>query len=210
MITNEMIEQNKATFIGLLKTITREDANISGLIRKLESSDFFVAPATTKYHGSYVGGLCEHSLKVFYNLKEMASSKPNVLLNDESLIIVGLLHDFYKMNFYKPDVRNKKVYSNNGSKYDELGRFDWVSEKAYSVIPAEERFIYGSGGETSEYMTRCYIPLTLEESIAIVHSSAGMDKRTNSDDIVSSVYDKHPLACLLHLADMMAAYVDRV
>lgn len=59
-------------------------------------------------------------------------------------------------------------------------------------------------------MIRCYIPLKLEESVAIIHANAGLDKKSNTEDISSAVFERYPLACLLHLADMMAAYVDRV
>ena len=60
MLLNEQIIDNKNKFIELIKMIDREGADIDLLIRQLEHSDFFIAPASTKYHGSYEGGLCEH------------------------------------------------------------------------------------------------------------------------------------------------------
>ena len=54
----------KDEFIYLLKNTKRE--NIDKLIEWLEKeTDFFSAPASTKYHLNYEGGLLVHSLNVF-------------------------------------------------------------------------------------------------------------------------------------------------
>ena len=52
----------KQRFLELLRETKRE--GIEDLIKFLENSDFFTAPASTKFHGDYEGGLWEHSLKV--------------------------------------------------------------------------------------------------------------------------------------------------
>ena len=87
MITNEKIEQNKQEFISLLRTNKREGARIEELISKLENSDFFTAPASTKYHASYKGGLCQHCLNVYNNLMMLNESK-NIGVDNDSIIIV--------------------------------------------------------------------------------------------------------------------------
>ena len=115
MITNEKIEQNKQEFISLLRTIKREGARIEELISKLENSDFFTAPASTKYHASYKGGLCQHCLNVYNNLMMLNESK-NIGVDNDSIIIVSLLHDLSKMNFFEISYRNKKQYSDYGTK----------------------------------------------------------------------------------------------
>ena len=76
-LTDEMIAKNKETFINILKPALeiRGNANIEGLFKKLESSDFFVAPASTRYHGAYKGGLVDHSLNVYYNMMSLAKNK---------------------------------------------------------------------------------------------------------------------------------------
>ena len=76
-------------------------------------SDFFTAPASTKYHGSYEGGLLEHSLNVYdclVNYLERTRTKEvyNMNYTDENIAIAALLHDLCKMNFYKTDFRNSK------------------------------------------------------------------------------------------------------
>ena len=210
MLTKEQIMNNKTDFIGLLRSIEREGADIDRLISKLEHSDFFVAPASTQYHGSYEGGLCDHCLNVYCNLLQLAEMKADMLgINvdevKQSLIIVALLHDISKMNTYKTGVKNEKVYSENGSKYDDLGRFDWVSKKIY--VTRDDKFIFGSHESTSEYIARTFIPLTLEESVAILHHMGSMSWDSAKDNI-GEVFNTYWLALLLYQADMLATYVD--
>lgn len=206
-LSEEQIARNKEEFLELLRSIDREGADIERLIAKLESSDFFTAPASAKYHNACVGGLVDHSLNVYYNLMHLVKYKQLPDISTESILIVSLLHDLDKMNKYVIANKNVKVYSENGSKYDDGGRYDWQSVKSYASRDASERFIYGSHEMNSEYMVRTFIPLTLEESTAILHHMGGMAWDSAKDDI-SSVYNRYPLACLLYMADMMSTYVD--
>lgn len=68
----------KERYLELLRTIKRE--GIEELIKYLESSDFFTAPASTKFHGDYEGGLLEHSLKVYDILCEKLKN-PGIEIN---------------------------------------------------------------------------------------------------------------------------------
>ena len=205
MLSNEQLSQNKEEFISLLNNIQREGANIEGLVKKLESSDFFYAPASTKYHGSVKVGLCRHCLDVYIVLRNLVAQN-NLDVEEESLIICALLHDFSKMNLYEVTNFNKKVYSENGSKSDNGGRFDWVTEQGYKTIDLSERFVYGNHEETSEYMIRQFIPLKTEESVAILHHHGGMGWDSSQTNI-SDIYQRYPLALMLHLADMTCAYL---
>ena len=206
--SDDFIQENENTIIELLRKITRPGANVEGLITKLESSDFFTAPASTKYHNSCKGGLADHSLNVYYNLKSLVEKKGlTEEISEETIIICGLLHDISKINYYEPVIRNRKVYSDSGSKYDNLGRFDWVSEESWAVIPELNRFQYGNHEENSEFMIRCYIPLKLEESIAILHHHNGKGMDSNQQNL-SYLMHTYKLLTLLHLADMLSTFVD--
>lgn len=205
MLTNEQIEQNKNEFLSYVNSIKRENSNIEKLISKLEASDFFTAPASTKYHGAFEGGLCRHSLDVFIILKNLVAMT-QLEIPEETLVIVSLFHDISKMNNYEQTCFNKKVYSELGSKSDNNGRFDWVSEMGYKTKDAKDRFVYGNHEQNSEYMIRQFIPLKLEESVAILHHHGGMGWDSTQMDI-STIYQKYPLALLLHQADMMCAYM---
>ena len=78
----------KEKFIELLKSTNRP--GIEDLISFLEKTDFFTAPASTRFHGSFEGGLVEHSLKVYEILDYKA--KNNVLkleIPDDTIKIVS-------------------------------------------------------------------------------------------------------------------------
>lgn len=211
MLNNEQIQQNKIRFISLLREVKREGADIEGLIKKLENSDFFTAPASTQYHCGYEGGLCEHSLNVYDQLKnlinveypkcipdngEMREINNACPISNDSLIITSLLHDFSKMNFYEVAERNVK---------DERG--NWTKVPYIKVKDAKDRFLYSTHGANSEYMVGRFIPLSLEESVAIINHMGGMDSgAVNFDGGLSQIYNKYPLAILLHCADMLATF----
>lgn len=210
MLTTEQIEQNKQEFITLLRSVVREGADIDRLINKLENSDFFYAPASTKYHASYEGGLCEHSLNVYYNLKKLVS---NTLGLDEycydevSLKIIGLLHDISKMNIYERTSKNVKVYCSKqegANKQDEMGWFKWVAEPGWKT--RDRKFVYGSHEITSEYIIRQFIPLTIDESVAVLHHMGGMSWDSAQNDI-GDIFNQYQLALMLYMADMISSYV---
>lgn len=209
MIPENIIETNKETFCTFLRQIRRDGARIDDLIKKLETSDFFYAPASTKYHNSIEGGLCDHSLNVYYNLRSLVKNKHlEDKISEESILICGLLHDMSKMNIYEKTYRNKKVYSEYGKKFDNLGNYDWVSEESYQMKDSKDRFLYGNHEETSEYMVRTYIPLKLEESVAILTHHGSLSFDSVGIDSISQKYERYPLACLLHVADLISTYVD--
>ena len=97
----------KEEFLKILRTVNRE--GIEDFIKFLESTDFFTAPASTRFHGNYAGGLVEHSMKVYEILVEkVKNSAKKIEVSDDTLKIVALLHDVCKANFYKIDYRNAK------------------------------------------------------------------------------------------------------
>lgn len=213
MLDDFQIEQNKQKFISLIRKIEREGARIDDLIHKLENSDFFTAPASTQYHCSYKGGLCEHSLHVYEQLSTLVAIEypdrfvgdddqpltvptPECPISEESIIITALLHDISKMNFYEVAERNTK---------DEKG--NWVKVPFIKVKETKDRFILGNHELNSFYMTECFIPLNIGESAAIANHMGGKAYDSSQVDI-SDIYNKYPLALFLHLADMLATFKD--
>ena len=208
-ITEDMILVNENTICSLLRSIKRKPSNIEGLIEKLKNSDYFTAPASTNYHNNIKGGLADHSLNVYYNLKSLVKNKHlEEVISEDSIIICGLLHDMSKINTYEKAWKNVKKYSENGTKWDNGGRYDWVVEESYKTIDAEKRFLYGNHEETSEYMVGKFIPLRLEESVAILTHHGGMGYDSVPSTTIMAKYERYPLALLLHVADMISAYVD--
>lgn len=207
--STEYLDKLKQDFINILNKVERSNANIEDLVKKLESSDFFRAPASTKYHNAFIGGLVEHSLNVYYNLKSLVELKGlKEFITEDSIIICGLLHDISKMNFYELYAKNEKVYHEQGSKFDELGRFDWEAHMAFKIKSPDDRFIFGNHEETSEFMIKTYIPLTVDESVAILNHHGGMGYDSIPISTISDKYNKYPLSSLLHMADFLATYVD--
>lgn len=196
MLDENIIEQNKARFISLIESINREGADIKALINKLCNSDFFTAPASTTYHSAYKGGLCQHSLNVYDNLKLLNEAK-GLDFSEDSIIITALLHDISKMNYYEVAERNVK---------DENGQ--WTKVPYIKTRDARDRFIYAGHGSNSEYMVVRFIPLQLAESVAIINHMAGKDIYSGavSDVNISEVFNRYPLALYLHLADMMSTF----
>ena len=182
----EKHEQMKSRFIDLcLSNIDRE--GIKNLLAWLEKSDFYRAPASTKYHGSYEGGLLEHSLNVFDQALLLQNSF-HIDLPLESVTIAALFHDLCKVNFYKEDTRNVKV---DGK---------WQSVPCYSI---EEKFCYGGHGSKSVFLVERFMKLEPEEAIAINCHMGAWDG--NKD--VGKAYEKSPLAFIVHAADECATFL---
>ena len=210
MLTDEQIKENKKLFLEILNSINVEGSDLEGLVKFLEESDFFTAPASTQYHCSFKGGLCQHSLNVYFELQELYDKyklqKVVPEYSADSLKVVGLLHDISKVNFYESYVQNKKIYSDKGSKSDNLGKFDWFSEERFKVRDAEERFLASEHGVNSYIILSRYIPLTEEEMIAIMNHHC----HTNDGNILqdqSAIMNKYPLLTMLHLADMASTFL---
>lgn len=210
-ISKEMIAENKENYLGLLDSLKTMgvDANaVDDLKAFLVSSDFFTAPASTKFHGAYEGGLCDHSLAVYFNLRSLMANKHITDIPDRSVLICALLHDISKIDNYVMGVKNKKVYSQTGSKSDSNGRYDWVSVPGYeSTDPSQRDYVIGNHEETSVFMITRFIQLDQVEYSAILNHMGGMSYDSNKNG-VAVPYGKHKLAVLLHLADMIASYID--
>lgn len=185
---------NRERFI----TVFKENIKRPGSEKLLEfllsdTCDFFHAPASTRFHGSYPGGLLEHSLNVYDCLKDYLSRSrvENVYemnYDEESVAIVALLHDLCKVNCYKKSMRNVK----------EDGK--WIQVPYYEF---EDNMPYGHG-EKSVYMISGYMRLTREEAFAIRYHmgfSGNEDARS-----IGYSFENFPLSFALSVADMEATY----
>lgn len=201
------VMKNKEEFINLVNSIQREGFYKDKLLYKLEQSDFYTAPASTVYHSSCEGGLVQHTLNVYKQLVNLIKSNNITNYSEDTIKLVSLFHDLSKMNFYETYVRNVKKYSDRGSKSDDMGKFDWASERGYKVKEPTDRFLFGSHGQNSERILSYYVPLSEEESAAIIWHHAGMDNNNVERDL-TPIMNRYPLVVLLHLSDMYAAYID--
>lgn len=192
----EKIEQNKQEFLELFtKFVTRDGAD--KLIDWLNTTDFFTAPASTKFHSAYAGGLCEHSLNVYKRFLNLVQTEFGEQWEDkishESVVLIALLHDICKVNTYKVDYKNVKVDGN------------WVQQPYYTV---DDTLPYGHG-EKSVYIINGFLRLTREEAMAINWHMGGFDMRVKGGSFsLADAFYKYPVCVLFHMADLMSTYLD--
>ena len=185
----DLIEE-KRKFHEMYSQIKRDGAY--EMFKWLEKSDFFTAPASTRFHGSYPGGLVAHSNNVCKRLLEETAQYKS---DTESVILVSLLHDVCKANFYKTGTKN--------AKNPETGI--WEAVPFYSV---EDKFPMGHG-EKSVFIINQFMKLTVEEALAIRWHMGGFDDAVKGGSYsMGNAYEMYPLALLLHVADMKATYLD--
>lgn len=181
--------ENKERFMSLIKSVERD--GMTEFLKWLENTDFFEAPASTKHHLSEIGGLLQHSLNVYDELKRLITVYPNIAssVTEENIIVSTLLHDICKVNFYKKEKRNRK---------NDAGQ--WESYDSYAI---DEKFCFGGHGSKSVFIVQQFMKLEPCEAIAINCHMSCWDG--NKD--VSSAYSKNNFAWLVHVADESASFV---
>ena len=184
---------NREKFLEIWRACVTREGSDALLDYLTEKTDFFTAPASTRFHGAYEGGLLEHSLNVYECLCDFVKrprfrDKYGFTFSEETLAIVSLLHDICKTNFYKTEMRNVKK---NGV---------WESVPYYTI---EDTLPYGHG-EKSVYILSGFMKLTREEAFAIRYHMgfSGPEDPGN----VGKALEMFPLAFALCVADMEASY----
>ena len=158
----------------------------------LKNTDFFTAPASTKFHCACPEGLVQHSLNVYHVLREKHFDPETD--NEESFAICGLLHDVCKAQFYKVSTRNVKNEATG----------QWEKQPFYAV---EDAFPFGHG-EKSVFLIERFLRLKPAEAMAIRWHMGGFDEAVRGGSFaISLAFDKYPLAVKLHLADLEATYL---
>lgn len=194
----------KKKFIEIYcKHITRPGAE--ELLAYLEKSDFFTAPASGRFHLSVPGGLCQHSINVYEQLRDQYEHflKKNPEFTEltpeqeETIAICGLLHDLCKINFYVPVKKSRKTGKNLPN-----GKPEWEDYWGYDI---EDKLPYGHG-EKSVYIASGFMRLTREEAFAIrYHMGAWQEGEARN---AGSAFEMYPLALFTHIADMLATNID--
>lgn len=197
---NRAIEENKKEFINALRGIKRE--GIEDVIKYCEEHDMYTAPSSTRFHLASKGGLLQHSLNVYNVAKNILFDNEDgtysykidgvevARVSEDTLKISTLLHDFCKMDTYKPVYKTKK--------YDDGSEHKYISKYTYS-----EEFSFGHG-EKSVYLLSRMMDLTEEEASAIRwHMGAfGNEEQTWP---MNNAIKKYPFIWAVHTADMEAS-----
>lgn len=201
-------KKNIARFEAEMAKIHRP--GIEKLMEYIRKSDFYKAPASTKYHLSCEGGLLQHSLNVLDALRGIMTKENDGLNEDgtprikyhytvagqfvatipeESLIIMALLHDICKTYFYTTSWRN--------AKNEQTGK--WEKAAFYTV---KDRMPLGHGAK-SAMVVKQYMELTTPEMYAIWWHMGFTD--TQDALTLKAAIRQYPIVWALHTADMMAS-----
>lgn len=163
---------------------------IEEIMNVLDKSDFYTAPASTRFHGSEPEGLVKHSLAVYDRLYEKANGKYSM----ETIAITSLFHDICKMGFYGVEIRNRK---------NERGQWE-----KYPFYIVDDKFPMGHG-EKSVIMLMQSMKLSIEEMMAIRWHMGGHEAKENYNALGTAL-SEFPLVLMLQQADMEATYWDKI
>ena len=207
------IEENIQRFEELLGSVQRTAMDkLMNYIKK--KTDFYSAPASTRFHLSCEGGLLQHSLNVYDCLAAKRENPiwQNILtgIPEESLIIMALLHDLCKTNFYVEGTKNQKTYDPEKvaaaegwqRKHDSQGDYIWETVKTYQV---DDQLPLGHG-EKSVMLIQCYIRLTMQEVMAI-RWHMGFSEAKENHNALGTAMEKYPVILALHEADLEATKI---
>lgn len=193
---------NQEKFVKFVKAYIKRDG-VDELLEWLCATNFFVSPASAKYHLAKEGGLVEHSLNVFKRMYEFMQAEYgygeyeiDLPYTKESIAIVSLLHDVGKIGLYKTTLRNVKDANGN-----------WTQVESYATD--ENCLDYASHEEQSVYLIERFMKLTHEEALAIRYHAAGY----GADDPyyktrAMKAHSQSPLALFLSMADYVATCLD--
>lgn len=190
MLTQRKIEM----FDKLLMSTGRE--GMEDVITFLRGTDFYSAPASSKYHSNYQCGLLDHSLVVYVladKYKDLVlSEKPELkdMVNENKIIIVSLLHDVCKTCMYTPAQKWKK---------DKSGR--WIEYQGYEV---NDPFPIGHGEKSVIMLQNIGLKLDPDEMLAIRYHMGFFDDSSLKSAQYSAI-QATPLVPILQMADYTAS-----
>ena len=194
IMTKEELEEQKEMILDLLRSTERD--GIDKLADYLsDSTDFFTAPASTRLHNNFSGGLAQHCLNVYENFKSLLEIK-GVEMSEDSIIICALLHDLCKCNTYVVETRNRKNEQGQWEKYN-----IWATNKDVDIpLPHSSRSIA---------IIRKFIKLSIKEELTIFyHMGPYGGEDYEYRNMLKAANEKYPQTVLFYVADTIASYLD--
>lgn len=165
------------------------------IAEKLTESRFFAAPASTKYHGAYEGGLFDHSYNVTSVLVTLSHNNNLEWQRPESPYIIGMFHDICKQDQYRHPITGT-LYGGSVKEpiYDP---FEWEYDP--------DTLLKGHGDKSVMLLSQ-YLQLTMEEILCIrYHMGAFVDQK-GWNDYTRAIHEC-PNVLWTHTADMIAAHI---
>lgn len=162
---------------------------------KLEEWGFFDAPASTKYHGNYKGGLFDHSFAVTEALVDLTEKNGLIWQLKRSPWIIGMFHDLCKIDQYCHPVTGKIV---DGDKCCPI-----YDEQAWEYNT--DTLLKGHGDKS---VMRCasLLQLTEEEVMCIRYHMGAFTDKEEWQDYTRAIH-RYPNVLWTHQADMIAAHI---
>lgn len=194
IMSKEELEEQKEMILDLLRSTERD--GIDKLADYLsDSTDFFTAPASTRFHNNFSGGLAQHCLNVYENFKSLLEIK-GVEMSEDSIIICALLHDLCKCNTYIVETRNRKNDQGQWEKYN-----IWATNKDVDIpLPHSSRSIA---------IIRKFIKLSIKEELTIFyHMGPYGGEDYEYRNMLKAANEKYPQTVLFYVADTIASYLD--
>ena len=194
IMTKEELEEQKEMILDLLRSTERD--GIDKLADYLsDSKDFFTAPASTRFHNNFSGGLAQHCLNVYENFKSLLEIK-GIEMSEDSIIICALLHDLCKCNTYVVETRNRKNEQGQWEKYN-----IWATNKDVDIpLPHSSRSIA---------IIRKFIKLSIKEELTIFyHMGPYGGEDYEYRNMLKAANEKYPQTVLFYVADTIASYLD--
>mgnify|MGYP002621887288 CR=1 FL=1 len=179
MTKNERIDKFRKLFSGLQLW---HNYHVNLLIEELDYRDFFTAPASTKYHGAYEGGLFDHSYEVTMCLLELTEKMGLQWQHERSPYVIGMFHDLCKCDQYRKTADG------------------WEYRKDLTLT---------GHGEKSVIMTQQFLMLSEEEILCIRWHMGAYDEKENWNSLGKAI-EKYPNVLWTHTADMMASRIKGV
>lgn len=160
-------------------------------LRWLDETDFYTAPASTKYHDAFSGGLVKHHLETaYYALDLMESNTFHSSARRESIMLVSLIHDLCKVNLYEPYLKNVKD--------DTTGQ--WIKEQAFKHREAQIPLGHGAA---SLYIAQKFFKLDLEQALAIRWHMGKWNLCDGESAEYHSALKRYPMIYLIQFADQL-------
>lgn len=173
---------------------------IKYIIEWLRTSDFYTAPASTKYHDSCYGGLLHHTLEVYnqlVGLKEVPKFKKVVSEQWWSAVFAVLVHDWCKIGRYESYIKNVK--NDNTGEWEKVPAFKWKEDGVVRFGHGAQSLIMAIQLCNSKYTS-----LTVEEMAAIRWHMGNWDTGDYDTGDLRRCDEMIPMVHMVQFADQLS------
>jgi len=187
---NKVLLDRYSALKSLVKNRANEFAELMDYIEK--ETEWMTAPASTRFHLCRENGLLEHSINVAETLIRIKNTL-YPLIEDESCVIVALLHDLGKIGMPGEPLylKNRPTENQRRAGFGPTYPYSYNNDLTYLSVPIR-----------SLYLALPFLPLSEEETQAIAYHDGQY-----VDDNRSVAKNERPLTLMLQYADNWCGFV---